>query len=252
MKASTAAVLIYDHLRSHPEKAFERYDFSEDERAPDGFGKSNDFTYKVVRTALDNILETGKVTCVEGDGGKRYQYAVSDPSEREREEIRSAIVIAISKLLFNQLNFDTEHEPELLFFKESGLQAHWIDATAGLIQISENEKVTLNVEMLDQLISLIQNRKNGNYSQISISGEGMGSEESKSMAFVKILLQDGRFHCLGIIETKSGFTGDKVRLESIREVKAGKRVNRTIDFRELEGLLKDNIDFIPGYFSKGI
>ena len=135
--------------------------------------------------------------------------------------------------LFDQLNFDTKNEPELLFFRESGLHAHWIRDSAGLIQISENEKITLNVEMLDHLISLIQNRKNGNYSQISISGEGEGSEESNNMAFVKILLQDGSFHCLGIIETESGFTGDKVRLDSIRDVEPGKRVNRSKDFREL-------------------
>ena len=248
MKASTAAVLIYDHLRSHPEKAFERYDFSEDERAPDGFGESNGFSYKKVMTALDNIVETGKVTCVEEDGGKRYQYAVSDPSEREREEIRSAIVIAISKLLFNQLNYNAKSEPEVLFFKESGLQAQWIRTSIGLIQISDNEKITLNMEMLDHLISLIQNRKNGNYSRISVLVDGDESVVANSMAFVKILLQDGRFHCLGIIKTETGLTGDNVRLDSIIEVECGKRVNRTKDFRDLEDLILDNIDFIPGFF----
>jgi len=249
-----AALLIYDHLKSYPEKKFERNDFVCKKTEIEDFQRV-DLTYRMVTRALEYILHTKKVTMNYETGNQNskafYQYTVADDSEKEKQEIRTAIIYAINRMQYNDLNFGASGDKENLHETITSTQSRWMGDATEVIEISEKQRIRLDLSMLDNLIELITHKNKRVWSLIYLIDENEEPLPNPvEMSLVKFIIQDRNLHCYGIKKTENSFTGEKIFLDQIHEISEGNTLRRSEKFIELESFLKDKINEVPDFFSR--
>lgn len=254
MNSKIAALKIYDFLRDHPDRLFKIKNFcgiyGADDVVP-GFGESNEFTYKIVRSAFNLIEKAGLISRVKGDyNSYLYQYSSQIKEEDTQVDKLVGLIYAINKKQFERLlnrYKDTIDEPHL---GESVEQSRMMSAADEFIKIAESQRIDIDSFMADNLIQMIEDNNARYWSEVFLYDENEERMEKPiEISVVRVFLQSGGFHCHGIIKTDDGITGDKFSLEDVHSVSRGGMLAKNQEYKELQKCLCKLAE-LPGFFAE--
>ncbi|MEX0719822.1 MAG: hypothetical protein WD059_04080 [Balneolaceae bacterium] len=253
MNASELAIRIAEYVMDHPEKAFTIYDF-EGEGTRIDLGTDQPLTYKKIYTAFENILSSSSKISKKKVGDKEdklaIQYSVSNESEQKTLSKQRSIIKAISALQYTDLTYGVNSTDNFFFTPENKLEAEWMDLSGKFITIAEDQRILLDSSMLSNLITLLNHTKEKIWSKVWLIDENEEvREEPIEISLAHVILQDGLLHCMGIIKTEDGYTGDKFFLDEVEKIEQGGKIHHTNDYIKLRSLLRET-KRIPALFSR--